>query len=466
MHDDITPWYREILRDDLSTFIGKTLQTVNPSAAFVPSWHVDLIAEYLQAVRQGNITRLLINLPPRSLKSICVSVAWPAWILGHHPDSRIIAASYSSALSLKHSLDCRLLVSSSWYREVFPSFSIAPGQNEKHKFVTTSRGFRFATSVGGSLTGEGGQIVIVDDPLNPRQAMSSHYREQCRSWFDQTVATRLDDKKTGVIVVVMQRLHEDDLSGHLLAKGGWEHLCIPAVSQQRRAFSAGKITKVMEAGEVLQPVRESEAILARIHRELGGRAFAAQYLQAPLASESSMIRREWIQRWRFMPAKFDAIIQSWDTGIKAGEGHDPSACLTFGQLGPDHYLIDCVMQRVEYPQLRRLLMKLAEQSGAQLVMIEDKASGQQLIQEMRYLLPLPVLACKPEGDKISRFSRITPLIEAGQLWLPEEAPWLSDFESQLMAFPQAPHDDAVDALSQYFGWVQQRAWKQPRLRLV
>ena len=169
-------WYDALLKQDFSSFIGKTLSTVDPGATYLPNWHIDLIAEYLEAARRGDISRLIINMPPRSLKSVCVSVAWPAWLLGHDPRQRVIAASYAAPLSLKHSLDCRLVVNSPWYRQLFPEVKLTRDQNEKQKFMTTRRGFRFATSVGGTATGEGGNFLIIDDPINALQAYNEHWR--------------------------------------------------------------------------------------------------------------------------------------------------------------------------------------------------------------------------------------------------------------------------------------------------
>ncbi len=221
-----------ILRQDLASFTAKAFQTVDPGTRYRDNWHIGLVAEHLAACARGEITRLVINMPPRHLKSLCVSVAWPAWLLGQDPGKRIMAASYSRALAVKHALDCRLILGAPWYRRIFPGVALAADQNEKHKVQTTARGHRIATSVGGTATGEGADVLIVDDPHNPRQAMSEKIREKALDWFDQTFSTRLDDKRRGVIVVVMQRLHERDLTGHLLARGGWEHLCLPAVAEQ------------------------------------------------------------------------------------------------------------------------------------------------------------------------------------------------------------------------------------------
>lgn len=190
-------WYDEFIECDFPTFIGKTIEKVDPAAQYLSNWHIDLVAEYLEAARKSQITRLIINMPPRSLKSVCVSVAWPAWILGHDPTSRIIAASYAASLSVKHSLDCRLLLSDPWYKRIFPDVKLTRDQNEKHKFITTQRGFRMANSVGASAVGEGGNFLIIDDPISPAQAMNKHWREHVNSWFDHTFSTRLDNKKPG-----------------------------------------------------------------------------------------------------------------------------------------------------------------------------------------------------------------------------------------------------------------------------
>ena len=192
----------EILKNDLSAFIYKSFNTINQGVKYKHNWHIDLIAEYLQEIEKGKIKRLIINMPPRSLKSVCISVAFPAWLLGKKPNSRIIVASYSEKLSLKHSTDCRLIVSSKWFQELFPEFQLNQSQNEKYKFATTQNGYRFATSVGGSLTGEGGDILIVDDPHNPQQVMSEKYRLKTLEWFSNTFVSRLNDKKNGIIIIV------------------------------------------------------------------------------------------------------------------------------------------------------------------------------------------------------------------------------------------------------------------------
>ena len=457
-----------MLRTHLSSFIAKSFHTIDPNTRYLSNWHIDAIAEYLEATRRSEITRLLINMPPRALKSVCVSVAWPAWLLGHDPSTRIMAASYSQQLALRHALDTRLILGTPWFARLFPQLHLAHGQNEKHKFVTTQRGFRFATSVGGTATGEGGDVLIVDDPLNPAQACSAIERHHANQWFDQTFATRLNDKAKGRIVVVMQRLHTEDLSAHLLNKGGWEHLCLPAIADAPTLLQVGRWQHIRAAGDILHPQREDAMLLQRAQRELGSFAFAAQYQQAPILRDGGMIEADWLHYYDNAPAAShcERVVQSWDTAIKAQAHHDASVCITVGEYDGRHYVLDVLSIRAEYPLLRRTIIEHAQQWQPHALLIEDKASGQSLLQDLRKDTPLPVIARMPKGDKVTRVAAITPLIESGVLLLPRHAPWMSDFVAELLNFPHAAHDDCVDALSQYLNWIRERHTGQIRVRRI
>ena len=336
-----------ILRTDPASFTAKVFHTVNPTARYLDNWHVQLICEYLAACSTGEIRRLIINLPPRSLKSICVSVAWPAWLMGHRPSARIMTASYNRDLSVRHALDFRTVISSPWYRWLFPGFVTAPDQNEKHKLQTTARGHRIATSVGGAATGEGADILIVDDPHNPRQALSTVQRESALDWFDQTFASRLDDKKKGVMVVVMQRLHERDLTGHLLAKGGWEHLCLPAEAERRTVIDFGTVKLTRAPGDLLHPEREGPVEIARAKRDLGAYAYAAQYQQRPAPLAGGIVDPAWFKRYGALPANPLRIVQSWDTAFKGGALNDPSVCGTWAETETGYYLLHVARRRLE-----------------------------------------------------------------------------------------------------------------------
>lgn len=456
--------YQDIFKYDFPTFIGKTLSIVDPGATYLPNWHIDFIAEYLEAARRGEITRLIINLPPRSLKSVCVSVAWPAWLLGHAPHSRVMAASYSASLSVKHSLDCRSVIQSEWYKRLFPDVKLTRDQNEKHKFMTTQRGYRFATSVGGSTTGEGGNFLIIDDPISPANAMNNHCRDYANHWFDHTFASRLDDKRKGVMVLVMQRLHQHDMTGYLLAKGGWEHVSLPAIAPEAKQYCFGDICKGTRVGEPLHEARENEALINRAKIELGSSAFAAQYQQQPLPEEGAMLRPWWFGRYKEIPESITRVVQSWDTAIKSGSSHDASVCLTFAESEGKSYLVDVKSVRLEYPDLKKLLYKHAADWEPDAVLIEDKASGQQLLQDARRETMLPLVPIKPKGDKITRFAATSAMIEAGRVVLPQQACWLADFETEIFSFPAGGYDDQVDSLTQYLNWLREGIWEKLRIR--
>ncbi len=454
-----------VLRMDFTSFIARSFLAVDPGAEYLPNWHIDLIAEYLEAARAGQIKRLVINMPPRALKSICVSVAWPAWILGHDPSARVMAASYALPLAYKHSIDCRMVMGEPWYQRLFPHTRLSRDQNEKNKFMTTARGYRIATSVGGTVTGEGGNYLIMDDPISALQAESKHEREQANRWFDHTFSTRLDDKARGVMVLVMQRLHAQDVSAHVLAKGGWEQLCLPALASSAEIYDFGRVCKLREEGEPLHEARESVALIVRAKQELGSRAFAAQYQQEPLAEEGGMVKLHWLQRYDTPPI-CERIVQSWDTAIKSGAQHDASVCLTFGESEGRHYLLDAYRMRAEYPDVKRAVVAQAARFSPHTVMIEDRASGQQLLQDLRRETALPLIAGNPQGDKVMRLAAASAMIEAGMLYVPRQAGWLAEFEGELMGFPGAAHDDQVDALTQYLGWVRGKVRAFPSIRRV
>jgi hypothetical protein len=220
-----------LLRLDLSSFICRTFQELNPQNEYLPNWHVDLIASKLTQVARGEITRLIINLPPRSLKSICASVAFPAWVLGRRPSTKIICASYASELAIKLATDCRQVMLSPWYEAAFPKTRLS-ARTAVHDFTTTARGGRMAVSTGGGITGRGGDLLIIDDPLKPDEALSEVTRKNVKEWFDGTAYTRLDSKRHGAIVIIMQRLHLEDLAGYVEEKGGWEVINLPAIAEE------------------------------------------------------------------------------------------------------------------------------------------------------------------------------------------------------------------------------------------
>ncbi len=444
----------ETCKYKLSTFTQRAFHTVDPGADYLHNWHIDCLSEYLTACTNRNIKRLIINIPPRYLKSISVTTAWPAWLLGLNPEEKILAASYSQQLSTKHSIDCRHLIQSAWYGDVFPDVQLSKDENQKTRFETTKKGHRIATSVGGSSTGEGGNILIVDDPLNPLQANSEVQRETALTWFDQTFSSRLNNKKNGVIVVVMQRLHQEDLTGHLLEKGGWEHLCLPATVKEKQIIHIGNFYKERLPGNILHEEREGEVELANIKKELGSYAYSGQYQQRPSPLGGGIFKEEWWRYFDILPKIQYSLIVA-DTAMKTKEQHDYSVFMLWclGENG-NAYLADVMRGKWEAPQLLINFVAFYNKHKANKELklrnaaIEDKASGTGLIQTIKQKNKIPVRPIKRDTqDKVSRAMAITPYIESGYVHLKSDAPWLSDLIAECSAFPNGVHDDQVDTIS-------------------
>jgi hypothetical protein len=325
--------YEALLRDDFRPFLEKVFITLSPGQPFIPTWHLEAIACQLERIRRGEIRRLIINMPPRSLKSITASVAFPAFVLGHDPWRRIICVSYSGDLAKKHANDFRAILESPWYRTAFPTTRIGPHKNTEAEIELTARGFRLATSVGGTLTGRGGDIIIIDDPLKPDDAFSESKRSGANQWFANTLLSRLDDKRTGAIVVVMQRVHMDDLTGFLRGQSDeWTVLSLPAIAEFEETIPLADGRAHRRAlGEALSPEREPLQVLEGLKLQFGSDAFSAQYQQAPVPPGGAMIKRHWVKRYRDPPPECDQYLtlQSWDTANKGGPDNDWSVCTTW-----------------------------------------------------------------------------------------------------------------------------------------
>jgi predicted phage terminase large subunit-like protein len=446
-----------LLRNDLASFTQRSFQTVVPGQTFLPNWHVEAIAHQLERCRNREIRRLIITLPPRNLKSICASVAFPAYALGHDPALRIVCASYSQDLTSKHARDCRAVIESAWYRRLFPRTRIDPRKNTESEFETTARGYRLGTSVGGTLTGRGGNLILIDDPLKPAEALSETKRAAVAEWYDSTLSSRLDSKTRDAIVLIMQRLHVGDLVGHVLERGEhWEHLNLPAVAEEEQEIPLGGDRVYRRSiGELLHPEREPQAVLDELKAAMGSQSFSAQYQQAPVPPGGALIRSDWFRRYAREPKRErgDRIVQSWDTASKTSATNDFSACTTWLMRGADYYLLDVLRERLEFPDLRRRIIAHAEAYEATAVLIEDAASGTPLIQELRSKGPLRPIPIRPERDKLVRLEGQSAVIEAGHVLLPEAAPWLGDFQVEVLAFPYGRYDDQVDSVSQFLAWA-------------
>jgi predicted phage terminase large subunit-like protein len=449
-----------IVRTDFDSHLRRCLMTLNPGASYLPNWHIDAIARRLERVRRGEITRLIINMPPRHLKSLTVSVAFPAFLLGHEPWRRIFAISYSTELASKHASDFRSIVESQWYRRAFPAMRIA--RSLEDEVVTTARGFRKATSVHGTLTGLGGDIFIIDDPLKPVDAQSDTQRHGLNQWVSNTLMSRLDNKQTGIIIVVMQRVHLNDLSGYLMELGGWDVLSLPAIAEQDEIVAIGENELHQNrAGEALHPELESLESLKELQRKIGSDVFAAQYQQSPVPPGGAMIQRQWLRYYDQLPQRTHGatIIQSWDTAVKNGAQNDWSVCTTWMLVDDHYYLINLVRNRFEYPALRAAAISLAKLHRPRCVLIEDASTGIALAQELKNIYFGGATTLVPiERDKIGRLYVNQQKFEAGLVLFPRGAQYLPELEAELLTFPQGKNDDQVDSITQALSYPYKTAY--------
>jgi predicted phage terminase large subunit-like protein len=446
--------YVSILRNDLTSFIERTFCELNPQTRLILGPHIEVLATKLEAVRRGECKRLIVNIPPRHLKSIAVSVAFPAWLLGHDPSKKIVCASYGQELAEKLARDCRTVMTSDWYQQLFATR--LSDRQAVHDFETTANGGRMSGSVGGPLTGRGGDLLIIDDPVKPDEAMSDTKRGAANDWYDGTLLSRLNDKKNGAIIIVMQRLHQDDLVGHVLEQEEWDVVSFPAIAEDDQSFPIesplGMRTFYRKAGDPLQPERQDLQTLANIRKTMGEYHFLSQYQQSPQPKEGAIVKTAWLRYYEphEKPAHFDRIVQSWDTANKSGELNDYSVCTTWGVSNRVFYLLDVYRQRVNYPDLKRAVLALNDRYSPETILIEDKASGTSLVQDLINEGYRNVLAYKPPAgnDKAMRLHAQCALIENGAVRFPKSADWLADYINELISFPGAKHDDQVDSTTQ------------------
>src|SRR5204862_6080647 len=451
--------YDTVLRQDFGTFAARCFHDLNPQTELARSWHLDVIAAKLTAVRQGTIRRLIINLPPRHLKSLLASIAFPAWCLGHDPSAQILSVSYAQDLADKLARDCRGIMISPWYRQIFPT-RMAPQRQAVQEFITTRQGYRLATSTGGVLTGRGADLILIDDPLKPEEALSEARREATNEGYASTLYSRLNDKCSGAIVIIMQRLHEDDVVGHVLGQEPWEVVCFPAIAEADEVHEVETIWGPQRfsrrQGDALHPAREPLATLEHIRRTIGEYNFAGQYQQSPAPLGGGLVKEAWFKRYseNERPESFERVVQSWDTANKATELSDFSVCTTGGIRGKDLYLLNALRKRLEYPALKRAVREQHGLFTANVVLIEDKASGTQLIQELIADGCHAVTRYQPDCDKIMRLHAQTGMIENGFVHIPETAPWLAEYLHEMTVFPKGKHDDQVDSTAQFLDWFK------------
>lgn len=436
---------------DFRRFISGAWHVVEPSTPFVPNWHIDAIAEHLEAVSRGQIQNLLINIPPGHMKSLTTCVFWPMWEWTSRPELRYIFASHSGVFALRDAGKSRDVVRSEWYQERWgDTVQIVPDQDTKQRFQNTATGFRFAAGAGGRVTGERADRIVVDDPHAVDEIHSDLIREGVLDWWDQSMWNRTTDENTAVRVIVMQRLHQRDLAGHLLERGGWEQICLPEEYEPGRSKMAvpGLKDPRKTEGELLWPKKFGPAGVAEAKETLGTFGYPSQYQQRPASPGGSIFKRESWQFYKDLPPKFEYKIASFDTAFETKSAASYSVGTVWGLSIRAFYLLDLWRARVEFSELKRAAVNLYGKWKFNDLLIEDKASGKSLIQELKRETRMPVRPVKVDKDKVTRAWAVQPLVEAERCYLPESAPWLYDYLEELSNFPGAANDDQVDSTTQ------------------
>ena len=463
----------------LSSFVQDAWHVVEPSTLYIGNWHIDAICEHLEAVSAGQIRNLVINMPPRHMKSLLVSVFWPCWEWTIHPQRRWIFASYAQSIANRDSVKCRRLIDSPWYQNLYGDiYQLTSDQNQKMRFDNDKTGCRLSTSVGGIGTGEGGDRVVVDDPHRVSDAESRANRTNTLEWWDETMSSRCNDPKTSARVIVMQRVHEKDLTGHVLHQGGYDHLCLPAEYEgSTKLTSIGWPDPRTKIGELICERRYGPGELAELKLRLGSRAASAQLQQRPSPAEGAIFKLKWFENTYADLPIFDRIATFWDTAVKANEESDETACLTLGVTpAGDSYVLRLHHGKWETPDVAAFLVKEATRYKSRFGKtyhgdyVEDKVSGSTLLQYIcRTNRELVVRPINVESDKISRAHGVTPLCEAGRVLLPntekkpETKQWVDDLLANITTFPAAANDDITDVFVYAIKWSMQPT-PQPRPR--
>jgi predicted phage terminase large subunit-like protein len=451
--DDCPPGLvlRAALALDFMAFTEFAFGVVRPNTLFKPNWHLEALAHKLTQVAAGEVRRLIVTMPPRNLKSLFASVALPAWFLGHNPAERVVTVSYSDQLARAHANDFRRLVNDPLYQATFPAMRLA--RDTDREIVTTLRGKRHTTSIEGTLTGLGGNLVIIDDPLKQDDAHSEAIRKRTIEWYRSTLLSRPDDKQLARIVLVMQRVHQDDLAGYLEDQGGFEILNLPAIATQTQTYVlGGGRSYVRQQGELLHPAHEPASVLAELKREMGPIAFSAQYQQSPIPPGGTIIKRKWLVFYDQIPTHQpgDHLIMSWDIALSEEEKGDYFAGVVLLRRKEVFYVLEVIRGRLRFNDLREKILEVKRRYAVGTLLIEDSPISKGLIQSLEES-SINVTTYKPDTDKRSRLIAQSDLFNGGSVCLPMRAPWLEDFIAELLAFP-GRHDDQVDALTQGMAW--------------
>lgn len=485
----------EIMRKDFGRFVRAAWPQIDP-APLVWGWHLDALCVCLEAVSTGDIGDLLINIPPGHAKSMIASVLWPAWRWARDPSWQVLAASYEVGLATRDAVKARELMATQWYKTHFVQgarkWDYKADQDLKQFYANTLGGHRQSLGAGGKATGYRGDCLIVDDPIKAEDAYSESARETCKRWFSETMESRFNDQANRSRVIICQRLHEDDLSAHVLAQGGWQHLNLAAeFDPARKSVVRRKDNSLLwedprtKEGDPLFAAKFPRDVLVKLRRAMGSYAYEAQFQQLATPAAGGIVQRAWLnRRWQFpgqfpvagftcrsVPLSFDTLEMFTDAAFKETETSDFVFCGVFGRKGPDVYLLDCKWARMGLTKTLQAIRDLkAKWKSISTICVEDKANGSAIIELLKQELP-GLLPVEPTGSKEARIQAASKYMESGNFWLPAEATWITeghiktvgDFVEEACSFPNAKNDDAIDACAQALnrlltnsdlGWLQ------------
>lgn len=460
----------------LLTFVKEAWHVLEPSNPFTEGWHFDAIAEHLQAVSRGQIRRLIINMPPRHGKSLLVSVFWPCWEWTFAPHVRWLYTTYAKDLTLRDSVKCRWLLESPWYKEHFGDvFNLLADQNVKSRYETDKRGYRLATSTDGQITGEGGDRLVLDDPHNVREAESEVERQNVKDFVDRSWSSRANNPKTVTKVVVMQRVHQEDITAHLLAKeAGWTHLVLPTEYQGKPVtWFNGKGDPRTKEGELLWPARFGPAEVREAARDMGEYGFNAQHLQDPRSREGGMFNMEMLKKRArvcvFPDSGMLNIVRGWDLAATEKKHSKRTAGVKISQDEHGRFFVHHVVLGKWAPDKRNTIMTdtsksddtshvWAEQHLRIKILFEHEGGSSGVDQALavtKMLAGHRVEGVLVSGDKAVRADAFAAQCNVGNVYIIDDGTWnVQEYLTELERFsPTATYKDQVDASSLAFNWV-------------
>lgn len=437
------------LAQNFKMFLEKCFHEIDGGRKYIETVATELIIDKLHCLSNGQTKRLIINVPPRTFKTTIVSIAYTAWLLGHNPKLKILCISYGDDLAQEFSIKTRQIMQSDWYKKTFLKSRLKKGRQQDDFFETTQNGFRKASSLGGTLTGYGADIIIIDDPQKAQEILSEKIRKSSNEIFSNTIISRLNNKVEGKIVVVAQRLHMEDFLDYVQKYGKWEVLVIPAIAETNETYILSN-DKVIERkiGDVINPELEPLEKLEEIRNGMGEFNFSAQYQQTPIPVKGNIIDYCDFVFYDRLPQVIDkTYIQSWDVAAKSGDNNDYSVCVTAAIYNNSVYIIDISRYKLDFTDLLAEIKRMRQIYYAQRIVIEDIGIGTSLIDYLRKD-NLFVIPYTPTISKADRAAAKTYLIRSDKVYLPQKADWLTDFKEELQTFPYGKHDDQVDAFIQ------------------